>query len=83
MIFLPKTIGPEQEDVEESGYLASVSDLMVGILFVFIIMVVMLSQRVDEVEGANSKDPLASAINVIGEKLINLALSFILIPPQA
>ena len=31
-----------QEQVEESGYMASASDLMIGLLFIFIVMVLSL-----------------------------------------
>jgi chemotaxis protein MotB len=46
MLFIPSAHPDQREEVEEAGYLASASDLMVGLLFVFIIMVVILSQRV-------------------------------------
>ena len=63
----------QREDVEEAGYLASVSDLMVGVLFVFIIMVVILSQRVEQAEktekGKKKEDPLQSAVYAIGKKI--------------
>ena len=37
------------EQVEESGYMASASDLMIGLLFIFIVMVmVLLSRRSEE-----------------------------------
>lgn len=68
MLLIPSPPQPHREDVEESGYLASVSDLMVGLLFVFIIMVVILSQRIAE-GGKPVKDPLASAVEAIGEKV--------------
>ena len=61
MLFLPIKSEASREDVEEAGYLASASDLMVGLLFVFIIMVVILSQRVEQVTNENenkNKDPL-------------------------
>ena len=53
MLFIPIKTESSTESVEEAGYLASASDLMVGLLFVFIIMVVILSQRVDQVTNEN------------------------------
>lgn len=50
MLFIQNSTPPLKEEVEESSYLASASDLMVGLLFVFIIMVVILSQRVILIE---------------------------------
>ena len=72
MLFIPIKSESPQEDVEEAGYLASASDLMVGLLFVFIIMVVILSQRVEQVTNENenkNKDPLESAVLTIGERM--------------
>ncbi|PIT76629.1 OmpA family protein [Limnohabitans sp. JirII-31] len=70
MLFIPSSAKTDQEEVEEAGYLASASDLMVGLLFVFIIMVVILSQRVEEAEnGSKNNDPLESAVRAIGKKI--------------
>ena len=72
MLFLPIKSEASREDVEEAGYLASASDLMVGLLFVFIIMVVILSQRVEQVTNENenkNKDPLESAVLTIGDRM--------------
>ena len=70
MLFIPSSAKADQEEVEEAGYLASASDLMVGLLFVFIIMVVILSQRVEEAEnGSKNNDPLESAVRAIGKKI--------------
>jgi chemotaxis protein MotB len=72
MLFIPIKSEAYREDVEEAGYLASASDLMVGLLFVFIIMVVILSQRVELVTNENEKkhkDPLESAVSIIGQKM--------------
>lgn len=72
MLFIPIKSESPHEDVEEAGYLASASDLMVGLLFVFIIMVVILSQRVEQVTNENenkNKDPLESAVLTIGERM--------------
>lgn len=67
---MPSKKPAQQEEVEEAGYLASASDLMVGLLFVFIIIVVILSQRVEQAEnGSKSADPLASAVKTIGQKI--------------
>lgn len=72
MLFIPIKSESPNEVVEEAGYLASSSDLMVGLLFVFIIMVVILSQRVEQVTNENenkNKDPLESAVLTIGERM--------------
>ena len=70
MLFIPTPAKADREEVEEAGYLASASDLMVGLLFVFIIMVVILSQRVNEAESEiKNSDPLGSAVGTIGEKI--------------
>ena len=73
MLFLPIKTNRQEEVVEEAGYLASASDLMVGLLFVFIIMVVILSRRI-EVIGEPGKpgkplDPLVSAVEKISDKM--------------
>lgn len=63
----------------EGGYLASASDLMIGLLFVFIILVVVLAleqQRqngeIDEMRGA--ADPRASVTAAIGRALIEAGI---------
>jgi hypothetical protein len=38
MLIIPVKAEQHKEEVEEAGYLASASDLMVGLLFVFIIV---------------------------------------------
>jgi chemotaxis protein MotB len=48
MLYISTRPQIQREDVEEAGYLASASDLMVGLLFIFILMVVILSQRVSD-----------------------------------
>ena len=73
MLFLLIKTNRQEEVVEEAGYLASASDLMVGLLFVFIIMVVILSRRI-EVIGEPGKpgkplDPLVSAVEKISDKM--------------
>jgi chemotaxis protein MotB len=76
MIILPSNNSNQHETVEESGYFASASDLMIGLLFVFIIMVVVLSQKVDAIQkGETQKDPLASAVLIIGEKFKEAGLA--------
>jgi flagellar motor protein MotB len=83
MIFLPSSKNIKSEKVEEAGYLASASDLMIGLLFVFIIMVVMLSQRVDSIQkGESVNDPLASAVLIIGQKFKEAGLN-VVIDPQS
>lgn len=81
MIILPSGRQNQHETVEEAGYLASASDLMIGLLFVFIIMVVMLSQKVDAIQkGENEKDPLASAVLIIGQKFKDAGLNVVIDP---
>jgi flagellar motor protein MotB len=83
MIFLPSSPNKSAQNAEETGYLASASDLMIGLLFVFIIMVVMLSQRVDSIQkGENNNDPLASAVLMIGQKFKEAGLN-VVIDPQS
>ena len=69
MLIIPVKAEQHKEEVEEAGYLASASDLMVGLLFVFIIMVVILSQRVEQAESGEKGDPLESAVMTIGKKM--------------
>lgn len=69
MLIIPVKTEQHKEEVEEAGYLASASDLMVGLLFVFIIMVVILSQRVEQAESGDKGDPLQSAVMTIGKKM--------------
>jgi len=68
MIILLGRRGEEVSEVEESGYLASASDLMVGLLFVFIIMVVILSQRVEAV-AQGEPHSVGTIISQIGQKM--------------
>ena len=66
---------------EEAGYFASSSDLMIGLLFVFIIIVVMLSQKVETLQkGESEKDPLASAVLIIGQKFKDAGLQVVIDP---
>jgi flagellar motor protein MotB len=81
MIILPSGRNNQHETVEEAGYFASASDLMIGLLFVFIIMVVMLSQKVDAIQkGESQKDPLASAVLIIGQKFKDAGLQVVIDP---
>lgn len=81
MIILPSGRNNQHETVEEAGYFASASDLMIGLLFVFIIMVVMLSQKVDDLQkGEGEKDPLASAVLIIGQKFKDAGLQVVIDP---
>jgi outer membrane protein OmpA-like peptidoglycan-associated protein len=76
MLILPSGNDNQRETVEEAGYLASASDLMIGILFVFIIMVVMLIQKVDAVQrGDKQESPLSSVVLIIGEKFKEAGLT--------
>jgi outer membrane protein OmpA-like peptidoglycan-associated protein len=81
MLFIPPPAKADREEVEEAGYLASASDLMVGLLFVFIIMVVILSQRVEEAEsGSKNNDPLESAVRTIGKKIQQAGVPVVIDP---
>ena len=57
------------EQVEESGYMASASDLMIGLLFIFIVMVMVLLSRKPEPPPEPPADPLATVVHTIGTKL--------------
>jgi outer membrane protein OmpA-like peptidoglycan-associated protein len=59
----------ETENVEESGYMASASDLMIGILFIFIVMVMVLLARKPEEPKEPPPDPLATVVQAIGSRL--------------
>jgi chemotaxis protein MotB len=59
------------EQVEESGYMASASDLMIGLLFIFIVMVMVLLSRKPEQPPEPPADPLATVVHTIGTKLQN------------
>ena len=63
-----RTSGASPEQVEESGYMASASDLMIGLLFIFIVMVMVLLSRKPELPEAPA-DPLATVVHTIGTKL--------------
>jgi len=81
MIILPSGRNDQHETVEEAGYFASSSDLMIGLLFVFIIIVVMLSQKVETLQkGESEKDPLASAVLIIGQKFKDAGLQVVIDP---
>ena len=74
LIFKPRSVPRDSKEDGEGSYLASASDLMIGLLFIFIILVVVLAleQRrqeatLDAVKGA--ADPRASVTEVIGEEL--------------
>jgi chemotaxis protein MotB len=53
------------------GYLASSADLMIGILFIFIIMVVYLAVEIKRVQSENgrSADPVRSLVEEMGQRL--------------
>jgi chemotaxis protein MotB len=65
----PTARGSEQHAGE--GYLASSSDLMIGILFIFIIMVVYLAVEIKRVQSENgrSADPVRSLVEEMGQRL--------------
>lgn len=78
----------------EGGYLASATDLMIGLLFVFIILVVVLAleqqrqagllaeqQKIQEAAINEAKDPRGEVTNAIGEG-IRKALSEVRIDPE-
>jgi len=53
------------------GYLASSADLMIGILFIFIIMVVYLAVEIKRVQEGNgrSTDPVRSLVEEMGQRM--------------
>ena len=55
------------------GYLASSADLMIGILFIFIIMVVYLAVEIKRVQTENgrSTDPVRTLVEEMGQRLRN------------
>ena len=57
------------ESVEESGYMASASDLMIGLLFIFIVMVMVLLARKPDPAPEPPPDPLAAVVQAIGSRL--------------
>jgi len=74
LMIKPRPLPPAGKEDGEGSYLASASDLMIGLLFIFIILVVVLAleQRrqeaeLDTVKGA--ADPRASVTEVIGQAL--------------
>lgn len=74
LILRPRDVPSGRSEDAEGSYLASASDLMIGLLFIFIILVVVLAleQRrqeteLDTVKGA--ADPRASVTDVIGKAL--------------
>lgn len=75
MLILRRRAGHASGKVEgEGGYLASASDLMIGLLFVFIILVVVLALEQRRKEGEVEKikgaaDPRASVTAEIGKAL--------------
>ncbi len=57
---------------EGEGYLASSADLMIGILFIFIIMVVYLAVEIKRVQSENNgrnTDPVKTLVDQIGQRL--------------
>ena len=64
------------------GYLASSADLMIGILFIFIIMVVYLAVEIKRVQSENgrSSDPVRSLVEQTGERLRGLGVKVELDP---
>ena len=50
------------------GYLASSADLMIGILFIFIIMVVYLAMEIKRIEDKGA-DPVKSLVEELGQRL--------------
>jgi len=53
------------------GYLASSADLMIGILFIFIIMVVYLAMEIKRIQigGHNAADPVRSLVEELDQRL--------------
>lgn len=67
---------PEREKIRQTGhsgegYLASSADLMIGILFIFIIMVVYLAVEIKRVQESSERanDPVRSIVEELGPRL--------------
>lgn len=70
----------EIEETGESDYMTSASDLMIGILFIFIVMVMVLlirpppaSEPINQPTAA-PVDPLADIVRIIGDELKNAGI---------
>lgn len=77
--------GPAQPAVQAEGsYLASASDLMIGLLFVFIILVVVLAleQRRQAIDHAGRQDPRGMVTNRIGDAM-KIAMPNVRIDPAS
>lgn len=67
----------QAEDSPESNYMTSASDLMIGILFIFMVMVMVLLSRPSQSDEPISKgpsapvDPLAEIVKIVGDELKN------------
>lgn len=69
MLIKSRRPSAHHEQVEESGYMASASDLMIGLLFIFIVMVMVLLARKPEAAPEPPPDPLAAVVQAIGQRL--------------
>ncbi len=74
LMLRPRPLAHASKQDSEGNYLASASDLMIGLLFIFIILVVVLAleqrrqeSELDAMKGA--ADPRASVTDVIGQAL--------------
>ena len=67
MLSLRRNENTSSESADESSYMASASDLMIGILFIFIILVAYLSFQISKAK--TEADPLAQTVRIIGTKL--------------
>lgn len=77
LIITPRKRPQDSHRTDDGGYLASASDLMIGLLFVFIIMVVLLALKVNEAvsDGKKRSDPLGDLVGSIGEAVQNTGVN--------
>jgi chemotaxis protein MotB len=71
MLIGRKVTASEADQHVGEGYLASSADLMIGILFIFIIMVVYLAVEIKRVQsvGDRNDDPVRSLVEEMGQRI--------------
>ena len=73
MLISRRSVAKKSDSHAGEGYLASSADLMIGILFIFIIMVVYLAVEIKRVQSENGRnaDPVRTLVEEMGERLRN------------
>lgn len=66
MILLRRTVQPSDQPEEAENYLVSSSDLMIGLLFIFIILVVSLSVKIQKT--GELEDPMGGLMSTLDGK---------------